>query len=195
MMKKLLMAGAGLFALTGASHAVVLFEDNFNANPIGNNTVPAGWTVPVGSVDVVSLYPGESRQIDLDGSTNNGGALQSVQTFDLMAGRSYTLSFDYGKNGAGAEAMSFNIGSKGSGVLNLFGAMPIMDSITFTFVALSTELGVTLNFASYFTADNQGLVLDNVRFEELTPVPVPPALLLLGTGIFGMGALARRNKA
>lgn len=195
MIKKMLMTGASLLFFAGAAQAVVLFEDNFDGNLPGDDAIPSGWNVPLGTVDIQPIYVGQGNQIDLDGGA--GGAISTNQTFDLIAGRTYTLSFSYGKAVTNVnvlpEAAIYNVGSYGTGILQPT-SNAAMFNTAFSFLAVANELGVTINFLSFFTADDQGLIIDNVKFEELTPVPLPPAAFLLATGLMGMGALARKKK-
>jgi hypothetical protein len=195
MIKKILMVGAAMLVTAGAANAVVLFSDDFNGNATGDDITPSGWTVVSGSVDAGSFYPSQGKQIDIDGGA--GGAIETNAGFNLIAGRKYTLSFDYGKNGFAIDAMTFGIdGAFSSGVVSADPAPGMLNmlNMSVTFLAVADLIGAKIEFASLFSNDGQGLVLDNVKFEELTPVPVPPALLLLGTGIAGLGALARKKK-
>jgi hypothetical protein len=103
MFKKFLLASAFLVGGTVASHAVVIFADNFDANTIGNNKTPAGWVLDYGNVDIIgagsfNFYPGNGRYIDMNGSSRQSGGIHTLNTFNFLAGKTYTVSFDYGNN-------------------------------------------------------------------------------------------------
>ena len=69
-MKKALTLAA-LFALSAAAQATTVFSDNFDANPLELNKVPAGWTVTDGTVDIIGpgfysyCAAGQGKCIDL----------------------------------------------------------------------------------------------------------------------------------
>ncbi|MFO0734039.1 MAG: hypothetical protein U0231_21055, partial [Nitrospiraceae bacterium] len=44
-----------------------------------------------------------------------------------------------------------------------------------------------------FGFDKWDVAIDNVNFDQLAPVPLPPAVLLMGTGLAGLGAWLRRS--
>src|SRR3569833_300374 len=92
----------------GAStaNAAVLLNETFNTYPQQLNWVPpaAIWTVTSGSVDLIGetptgtsfdFYPGNGGFVDLNGSTEQAGTIQSRLSF---AAGDYTLAFDLGGN-------------------------------------------------------------------------------------------------
>lgn len=58
----------------------------------------------------------------------------------------------------------------------------------FSGAAVGTGQLLLFNFDSN-TGDNSGQIVANI-----SAVPVPPALALLGTGLLGLGGLARKKK-
>lgn len=204
MFKKFLLASALLVSTTVVSHAAVLFTDNFDSSTLALNSTPIGWTLDYGSLDVIgpdyNFYPGTGNHIDMNGSTKKSGGMHTNTDFNFLAGKTYTLSFNYGNNANSANNGSTEtlvatvLGFPGV-TINQVGAIASYLVGSYSFTALS-------NFSSalYFNAsgtkddDNGGLILDNV---SLSVVPVPAALPLLaaGLGVLGFGGRRRRAKA
>lgn len=212
MIRKILTSAVVALSLSGAaSAATTLFQDDFNANTVGYNKTPAGWTLVSGSVDILGNdnvrreqdgnYKGNGTYIDLDGSTNQAGRIQTTQQFNAVAGATYELTFDYGKNWAKnrntAETLYFGFGGWQDVIAISTDPIPALLTVTYTFKALTS--GLTSLFFGALGGDNNGPIIDNVLLTtvgstDVAPVPVPAAgLLLLGA----MGALAglRRRKA
>ncbi len=87
----------------------IVFSDDFNAYAFqGGWTPPTNWTAPgPGTVDLIGettsgndfdLYPGNGGFVDLDGSNQMPGELQTIASF---AAGTYTLTFDLGGNARG----------------------------------------------------------------------------------------------
>jgi hypothetical protein len=203
MFKKILLTSALLVFSSVASHAAVIFADNFNSTPQGLNTTPNGWVLDYGSVDVIGsgyfdFYPGNGNYLDMNGSTSQSGGIHTSTVFSFLAGKTYTLRFNYGNN-----ANSANNGSIESLVASV---LPFnIDSISQKGSIASLLLGIfsftpSSNFSSalYFKAsgtndgDNGGLILDNV---SLSVVPVPAALPLFAAGLGVLGFAGRRRRA
>ena len=200
MIRSAMIAATALLAVSTSSHAVTLFADDFNSNPVGLNGTPTGWSVSNGSVDIIGngffdFYPGNGAFLDMDGTTFDAGRIDTLATFNLVAGQDYTISFDYGKNGGAAETLNFGIGSGISTLLLPAGGIGSLLSLTFTFTAVATDTNVSLFFEALGN-DQQGPVIDNVSLADapVTPVPLPAALPLLFAGLAGLAALARRRK-
>lgn len=205
MFKKFILASALLVGTTVGSHAAVIFSDNFNAAPQGLSTTPVGWVSDYGSVDVIGtsfhdFYPGNGNYIDMNGSTGQSGGIHTLNVFNFLAGKTYTVSFNYGNNtnsagnGSTERLVADVLGFPGV-TINQVGAIASYLIGTFSFTP-------TANFASalFFKGsgtndgDNGGLILDNV---SLSVVPVPAALPLLvaGLGVLGLARGRRRAKS
>jgi hypothetical protein len=193
---------AGL-SCAAATHAATVFSDNFDANVLGLNSVPAGWSVSAGTVDIIGstasgalfdLLPGHGAYIDLDGSTFASGLL-SVG-LSLTAGVEYTATFDLAGSQRGtAETGTVSFGSAGLSYA-LASADPFASlSLSFT---PSTSGNFTLSFQNE-GGDNLGALLDNVTVtSEGSPTPIPEpqtyALMLAGLALVA-GAARGRGRA
>jgi hypothetical protein len=203
MFKKILLASVLLASTTVASNAAVLWSDDFSSSAQGLNATPNGWVVDYGTVDVIGpgfydFYPGNNNYIDTNGSNSQSGGMHTNTVFNFLAGKTYTISFDYGNNkgsdfNGSVETLVLDLIGFGGTVINHTG--PIASFINYVF---SFTPGSNFNSAIYFNAsgtndgDNGGLILDNV---SLSVVPVPAALPLLAAGLGVLGFASRRRKA
>ena len=189
------------FALAGPAGAATVFSDNFNGETQGANGSLSNWNVSNGTIDVIgtgffNFYPGNGNYLDLDGSTNNAGRIETKLPLALTIGQTYTLSFSYGRNGGSFESMTYGV--TGGNLSELFtlqqgGTVPF-SSFSIDFVATSGSGNIFFDHAG---GDQQGIVLDNVLLASVDTavVPVPAALPLMLTGLIGLGAIARRRRA
>jgi Protein of unknown function (DUF642)/PEP-CTERM motif len=192
-MKKVLSIALLAAAPVLAQAQSTIFADDFNANAVGPNLAPTGWTVTNGTVDIVGpgffgglCAAGGDKCIDLDGSTNDAGVLS--HDFSLTAGITYTATFELaGNQRGGKDRITVSFGSS-----------------VFTFAALAantawsnyeveftpTSSGIYALSFSNAGGDNIGAVLDNVAIQAV-PEPETYAMLLAGLGL--MGTIARRK--
>ena len=192
---------AGL-SCAGAAHAVTVFSDNFDANGLGLNSVPAGWSVSGGTVDIIGssgsgslfdLLPGNGAYIDLDGSTGASGLLSIG--LSLVAGVEYTATFDLAGSQRGtAETGTVSFGSAAVSY-DLASADPFAP-FTLSFTP-SASGNFTLSFQNV-GGDNLGALLDNVTVSsEGSPSPIPEpqtyALMLAGLALVAGAARGRRR--
>ncbi len=192
-MKRVLLAATAFLVCAPAAQSAVLFSDNFEADTVGEGAALTNWSVS-GAVDVVTTFPGDGKQVDLSSPAFSGiSTIETLSGFNLVAGQSYTLAFDYGTKSDGFEIFTFGIGSFGGGLINWGSAMADLISTSFTFTAVADVVGAKLSFSS-FVGGGEGFSIDNVSLESLSPVPLPPAVLLLGSGLMGLGALGRKRK-
>ena len=143
-------------------------------------TEPANWSVPVGSVDLIGetptgtqfdFYPGHGGYVDLDGTSDAAGALQTLGSF---AAGSYTLSFDLGGNARGDvdKTTTITIGDWSTS-LTLPSTSPYQ---LYTFNV--TTNGGHLSFADGAGGNQDiGNILDNVTLYWLTNTAVSSARL------------------
>ncbi len=192
-----------LLAWSVNGHTVPVFSDNFDAEPLGLNSVPSQWTVSNGTVDIIGpglfdLLPGNGNYIDLDGSTGNAGVLTSLP-LTLNPGVNSTLLFDLAGSQRGdtntvRAGMDFNADSFFDVFVDITlpsGAPFAQFSIPFTVAALTNNASIVFDHQG---GDNLGLLLDDVILDAAAiGVPEPGVLGLIGAGLLAGGFAARRR--
>lgn len=185
---------AALATASAMTHAATIFSDNFESNAFGYNLTPNGWTVSNGTVDVEGCRVVSGKCIDLDGTSFDAGVLS--KTFSLMAGTTYTASFELAGNQRGifSPAYAFDTGTVSFGTQNLSYSVAAYAGFSLYQLAFtpSASGSYSLSFANA-GADNVGALLDNVSVTSAIPEPESYALMLVGLGV--MGSIARRRKA
>jgi len=163
---------------------VVLLSDDFdNEGPVSwNYNNFQKWTVTDGSVDLLgpggwNPFPAYGKYLDLDGSTLDAGRLVSKTSFTLSPGIIYTLKFDLaGSQWGDTNTVDVSLGSFSE-------SFTPASSAPFTTYSRNISLPFATSAHLVFDhqgGDNLGLLLDNV---QLSYVPLPGALWLLGSGI------------
>lgn len=182
----------------GSAHAGVLFADDFNSYAYQLNWSPASnWTVASGSVDLIGettsgtaydFFPGNGGFVDLDGWTNEPGALATTQTFGPGT---YTLSFQLGGNQRddGSKTTTISLGDFSKSLSLDADAGLTTYAYTFT-----TKTSGQLTFADLAGGNqNIGNILDNVSLSAGgVPEPATWAAMLIGFG--GIGAALRGSR-
>jgi hypothetical protein len=186
-------------AATPVLAGVVVLSDNFDSESLGvNYTGFANWNVTAGSVDLIGqpgfydFLPGNGRYVDMDGSTNQAGRLESKASFTINPGDTYHLDFSLAGN-------QRNTALERTHVVFFGFDWPISLNMNDNFSSLwieftSTSLQGTFPVVFYAEGgDNVGMLLDRV---ELTyyPVPLPGAVWLLGSGLLGLTGWRRFRK-
>jgi len=183
-MNKLMLAAVFFAYMSSIASATTILFDNFDANPLGTNQIPAGWTVIDGTVDVVGapgffdLIPGNGRYIDLDGTTFDAGILS--KSFSFVAGSTYTVTFDLAGSHRGTNNEIVDV-AFGTSLVSYTVAPD--EPFTFRSIAFTptTSGNYTLSFSNR-GSDEVGALLDNVA---VSVVPEPS-----GVGVFSIGLLS-----
>ena len=176
----------------GSANAVVLINENFESfDPQVANfdytVVNAGtlgaWTVGGTSIDLIQNNYGaiNNVSVDLSGSPGPGSLSQS---FNAIAGWTYTLTWDYFKNGDGTP-LDVTLGT----LSHSFAAPAVITAGLLVWTA-TTNAPFTVSFAG--GPGVQGPTLDNVSLTAAIPEPETNALMLAGLGVIGFVASRRR---
>ncbi len=168
------------------------YPGSFTTLSAPDTSIPE-WAVTGGSVDYIGTYwvsPTGSLSLDMNG--NSPGTIQ--QTFYTTPGQEYLVTFDLAGNfdgGPNPKILAVSVGGTPQDYTFYeppgwgHGNMGWTEEY-FTFLGTGTT---TLQFEGI----NDGPWGPTLADVTLTAIPLPPTVLLLGSGLFGLGILGRRK--
>lgn len=203
----------GLGFATPHANATVIFSENFDTAapgiPSPSSTIGI-FTVIDGTVDVIpvggswDLVPNGGLYLDLDGtgtgepSNTSNGVILTTLGYNLFAGKTYTLKFDFAGDNRGVGGNGVQVFATLGNDLTRYIIQELYPDANQGFVTFNLsqiaplDLGsVHIGFASLGTPDQQGVLLDNISLS------VPDGGMTVALLGFSLGAVAmvRRKTA
>jgi hypothetical protein len=178
-------AAAGAAGVAGEASESAFFHDDFESEALQtgelytfNHLSFEQWNVVAGNVDITVLpngyidhhggygsgEPASGTVVDLNGSSNELGVLESKLELELQANLSYTLSYSLGNARPETNVVLVSL----SGLVSATHSQPTTAAFTKyqqTFTPVTTVLA-KLRFESQGNADQDGLLLDNVTITQ-----------------------------
>jgi len=203
-----LAAVVACFATVSPAHALTVnYSTNFDS--VGSEWSTTGGNT--GDAGILGQLYGEGTSATASGVSPGAGT--GTLSFDLLGFRSldgadngYTDTFTVSINGVDVFTGTFNLGGGGSDSYSgptgttVTGGTGSTDitwaggtrTITIPFAILLGSNSITFSYTDLQSFDDEAWGLDNVSVTgEVSPVPLPAALPLLGAALLGVGGLAR----
>ena len=161
----------------------------------GNVGVTAGAAYVTNAGGIGSAAAQANRFATFGSGNVEGEGSVTSQTFATVAGRTYTLSFDYGVFNFPSQVLIYTLDGLGGGtVFDNTGTSNLDDAFsTFTTTFVGNGQNSVLTFYAFSNGgDNADLLLDNILLVGEVPEPATWAMMIGGIGLAG-GAMRRRR--
>lgn len=135
-------------------------------------------------VEAFAFYLGDIHDVGMAGNGPAGGITDLTVSLDGVNAWQTTGTFN-GGTGSLVEQNSGELSATGNGVNQFLG---FTDPEGFTSIVINVG-GLNANRSPNL----ENFVFDNVQFVEVTPIPEPSSVLLLGFSSFGLFAFRRRK--
>lgn len=199
------IVGAGLS--TAASAVSINFDTRQDGTPYAGlgGSFPAneynGVVISDSDPSSGSTFVNEIHPVNV--GTAISGYYVNIGAFDLTPQTQLTLdfttvvtdaSFDFANPTGALTVSAFDVSGASLGVFNFLGADLFVNQAGFDQNAGHVDIFGIGEIASLLIEPglNQALIFDNLNF---SPVPVPAAVWLFGSGLVGLIGIARRKKA
>ncbi len=199
--------------------------ETFEAAQASNASVPAGpiagtgfellagtaWIAPANTLthgNVLDLASGVYASTWSDVTELGYTTVQTISSFDLLAGYTYTLSFDYSRqafsagNGPFPTSLTASLGAFSQTFSDVAGFYygEGWSTATLTWTQGLTQLGEHIVFTASGPRGYSGMDIDNVAMAGLppvvtAPVPEPETWAMMVAGLAMIGRLVRRRRA
>ena len=208
------VAIAAALALSAAAHGATIFSENFNAATPGptygiGNIAGTGLRVSGGNIDIFGNVGGNyfscnvepnNNCLDLNGSVP--GTIETIATYNLVAGSTYSATFRSTASGAFSSLVFNSKVLLGSQSLNFTDTQTSSTGYLWTnrmlsFVAAANENNVRLSFQALNNPGIQaGALIDDIVLTEsagAVGTPEPGTAMLGAAGLAALFAFRRKR--
>ncbi len=185
----------GLFMALGQAQATTVHNDGF-VNPAGEYR-PTDTSFSVGFNSL--LGGNESISFDIFGARSLDGVNFYQDNFSLALNGTKIFTGSFNLGGGGADVVLLNLaslataaaGDRGISVSGVIALLAGANTLTFSYDSLTSAAG----FAGFQGTGDESWGINSVDVSNVSvsSVPVPMAVIFLGTGLLGLAGIARKS--